>query len=561
MLMLLFFMGLVLLLLLLHHIIEVAEAHVTSQNAEYKTGDAKYNETSALPSDLLITSNRRIPRKLARPLQQDTDDGCLVSYPLNGTFLKAPPYWRYENCDSRSYNRSDANICLANRTIYFIGISTTRQMAFDLSSLLGGLGVDSRDKQKEKCAKVSDKWADSCHENLSNNIAIKYLFFHWMDGFNYTSRGGFPYFLNKTHTKLNTPNEVLSEAGEPEAYPFDMCTSFDTSDCIKSFLLDSKPKDILIFSVGGPYGTHSKVVNFTEYLVESAKPFRKYLNSYFHGHFIFQVTLAEMFNNWLWRNPLNFQVNALLYEALFKPNIIGNNNSIKNWFIIDQWSINRQRKRLYEDRVHFGGPLSMATVYQILTKVCPNLGSPFSNNISLLPNDIDLELKTIKIATSSSSGDRDLYKPKPDNIDIHSRSETIKTFEENDVISDSSSRLVLINKKSYCRQYVQVSQSSSNSINLSLNEIDLLPSDNAFRLNCTNGLLIRIISSKSIWQFCDGKILRFPDFASFARLGYDTSEVQVLPIDTIPFNLLSNLFVQDRCGLPIGNYAAKSRRR
>lgn len=39
------------------------------------------------------------------------------------------------------------------------------------------------------------------------------------------------------------------------------------------------------------------------------------------------------------------------------------------WHTIDQWSINEGRDELYNDQIHFNGPLSKATLQQVLNEV------------------------------------------------------------------------------------------------------------------------------------------------------------------------------------------------
>ena len=51
------------------------------------------------------------------------------------------------------------------------------------------------------------------------------------------------------------------------------------------------------------------------------------------------------------------------------------NNNNNNWYLIDQWSINKQRDHLYNDHVHYVGPLTFATLHQILNIMCPKQGT------------------------------------------------------------------------------------------------------------------------------------------------------------------------------------------
>jgi hypothetical protein len=40
------------------------------------------------------------------------------------------------------------------------------------------------------------------------------------------------------------------------------------------------------------------------------------------------------------------------------------------WSVVDQWGINQGREALYNDHVHFSGPLSQATWHIILSSLC-----------------------------------------------------------------------------------------------------------------------------------------------------------------------------------------------
>ncbi len=46
------------------------------------------------------------------------------------------------------------------------------------------------------------------------------------------------------------------------------------------------------------------------------------------------------------------------------------------WYHIDQWAINEGRDHLYNDHIHFNGPLTQATLHQMLNELCPGGGNP-----------------------------------------------------------------------------------------------------------------------------------------------------------------------------------------
>jgi len=111
-----------------------------------------------------------------------------------------------------------------------------RQYMFSLRYLLDG-HMEDREKQKQLCSKdhvsEADSSVSSCdHEHES--IKFKHLYFHYLDGFNYTSRGGFRYVLNDplndatntTRRKIfHNPNEIKAMANEAPLYALDGCSN------------------------------------------------------------------------------------------------------------------------------------------------------------------------------------------------------------------------------------------------------------------------------------------------------------------------------------------------
>lgn len=170
-------------------------------------------------------------------------DKCHKHLPSKGTYLRIPPYWHDQDCRYNNYfAANDISRCLSNRTVYFIGISTMRQYFFSLRYLLNG-HMDDRERQKKLCSKGNRSVADtgasaitssseSCiHQHESTKL--KFLYFHYLDGFNYTSRGGFKYLLSHDLTNSSTTskrffhnlNEIKAMAGEAPLYALDECSN------------------------------------------------------------------------------------------------------------------------------------------------------------------------------------------------------------------------------------------------------------------------------------------------------------------------------------------------
>ena len=228
---------------------------------------------------------------------------CYQSYPDSGRWTNRKPYWKFRGCPSRLYNSSDALKCLSGMTIYVAGHSVARQYGFSLLQLLGGNAID-RNARKALCSKTMLDLESACHK-VFNDVTIKYLFLHYMDGFNYSSRGGFPYlFANASSVlggsnaaSMNTPNDVRSIAGETgELYPADVCTSFDNiKDCYALFFTNSTKNDILIFQLGGPDAISSKVIDVHRWARESAETFASNLRDTFKGQVVRVTTTPTHF--------------------------------------------------------------------------------------------------------------------------------------------------------------------------------------------------------------------------------------------------------------------------
>ena len=72
------------------------------------------------------------------------------------------------------------------------------------------------------------------------------------------------------------------------------------------------------------------------------------------------------------------------------------------WYTLDQWEINKGRQRLYNDHVHFVGPLTFAALTQMLNIVCPNGGSSRGSNDNGLANSKQ-PMKTPVLSTENAT--------------------------------------------------------------------------------------------------------------------------------------------------------------
>jgi hypothetical protein len=230
-----------------------------------------------------------------------------------------------------------------------------------------------------------------------------------MDNFDYKDRNGFPYFRYQSidengntiydHSKSGHYNDAIGknynnsngvEGNTPDDYGIgskntwkeieDNCEGWTTRDCLKKFFNGSTENDIVIFSVGmmqiASYngqmvGLDVDPLDKKSWLVASAVNFKANLAATFKGQ-VFRITMAQAnkyMNRHFWTESLR-EADKIL-QQLWTP---GSVNIRDQWYTIDQWAINENRDHLYDDNLHFPGPLTDATVQQILNELCPNKG-------------------------------------------------------------------------------------------------------------------------------------------------------------------------------------------
>ena len=297
---------------------------------------------------------------------------CLQQESQDGIWIDTPPYWKALNCTTLYFDKNATKSCFSGRTIYAIGSSISRQILFAIIELLGADTI-SRVDQKKICPKHASTWGEACHQTYEN-VTVKFLFLQFFDGFNYSTRGGFPYTNDKIMSfRFDTPAPLVNSAREEKFSVADNCIHTNISYCLNEFLNNSKENDILILSLGLSYTLRENPSIFLDidtWLRESAIAFRKNLyNSNFKGT-IFRLTMSPIANGYYVKfNPIIVRYNKLLWTLWGSSN-----NFTKHWYTIDQHSINADRKHLYNDHVHFAGNLTHATIYQIMTTMCPLLG-------------------------------------------------------------------------------------------------------------------------------------------------------------------------------------------
>ena len=296
---------------------------------------------------------------------------------------------------------------MQDRTLYVIGNSVARQNAFNMVELLGGNPV-KREDQRDQCPKHETTWDDSCHSEIAG-VKIKYLYMQYMDGFFYHDRGGFPYFRyqkttngktewvtgrmsyeNTTSKETQYYNDIKSANadGDNEFLVEDNCVNHETQSCLAKFFAGSTSRDVLMFTLGMSYKLrplgeepkHNPGVDQRAWLTASAGAFRAHLGATFKGQ-VFRSTMAEFnSNNYMApKTPSLGRTNNLL-DDIWRPG-----SEELPWYTVDQWPINKNRHYLYNDQVHFNGPLTHALLHQVLNELCPGGGKDtwqYSRNVT-----------------------------------------------------------------------------------------------------------------------------------------------------------------------------------
>jgi hypothetical protein len=266
--------------------------------------------------------------------------------PGEGVWLRDPPYWKERDCPTNyAFELNSTRTCLEGRTVYIIGISTARQFGFSIRTLLGG-EVISREEQMLSCSKVANENAESCRQNY-NGVAMKDLFMNYLDGFDYSERGGFTYFKDPesvASARFANVNEARRFFNEDNLVPDDSCSYGSSSfpsvkACLEKFFEGSRPQgspsgdaeritltqrlvclhtDILIMNVGLIYSIQSAHIDGGRWLREAATAFRDNVVSIFKGAHVFRIEMTETYPSWGQPvlNDLHQAGNQILAEVL-----------------------------------------------------------------------------------------------------------------------------------------------------------------------------------------------------------------------------------------------------
>lgn len=407
----------------------------------------------------------------------------------------ALPFYFPHGCRTQLFDEADTKKCMQNRTLYVIGNSVGRQAAFGIVEMLGGAQV-KRENQRDLCPKHETFWGDSCH-NEYEGVKIRYLFLQYLDGFNYTDRGGFPFMRDETLVTLpGSPND-LPRFKEDGFWDDDNCVNMPTRKCLQKFFSGSTANDVLIFTVGMPYCKDYKAgqTNDWSWLRSSASAFRGHIDATFPG-VVFHQSGAQLLYQVAGVTPCMKEVDDILWEIMY-PVEYDPINPNAQWYTIDQWDINRDRDPYYNDHVHYVGPLTNAMLSQVLNELCPGGGKDVAGTLGILSMHVISTSDSTKKYVVHQTG-MFLQEMNPDN-----------EYSCFNVWKVSSASPVVRLNDTEIQQYSQGRVSSL---------LDV----------CKERTLLRPASGRSVYLVEDGQVKLFNSGDAFIRRGFDFDDVKVI---------------------------------
>ena len=322
-----------------------------------------------------------------------------------GTWLRNPPFWKPRDANPRLFDKCHCKNCFQGRHLYVLGVSTARELMFHMVELLGGPKVN-RQEQKSLCP-YSQPWCTLSEQGVNMTFA----YFDYMDGFDYTGRGGFPFLFTKTKKKYDKGNnaeeiacndaeQCLKKGGEKIPWPEGMQRP-NPAIFLKNFFKESTKNDVLYMNLGLIYATRSKIVDFQSWLIDSAEKFKILLPKVFPGHVVWS-TVPQLHQEWSYQNIAIKEINHDLLR-IWKENENESRNSgistTTQWHVIDQWAINYGRGYLYADRIHYPGNLTFAALQLLLNYICPQMGV-ISHYPANMPLDSALHSRLVTVSVN-----------------------------------------------------------------------------------------------------------------------------------------------------------------
>lgn len=299
----------------------------------------------------------------------------------DGELLDVPPFYSSPHCTLQSLTINDSIECLTGRTVYVIGNSVARGIAFELALAVGSKGLpDNRTDQKRMC---SARRPVDCKIPTIAGIDVEYL----------------PMFA------ADAPRSV-EHIPDCAASPLGSGPGGRTKECLCKRLSSSRNGDVLIFGHGlgeasliymwasndihdqykppyslreewgAEYPTATWATDFKAWLNRSAVTWIDVVDTCWHG------ALRDVYR--LRTPPLLLSIaHGAFHDGTqnFTPAVNAAFDSAwasQPWGVIDTWSVNsvavasKKYWHLYQDIVHHAGRLSQIAVEAVLSDLCPH---------------------------------------------------------------------------------------------------------------------------------------------------------------------------------------------
>jgi hypothetical protein len=151
----------------------------------------------------------------------------------------------------------------------------------------------------------------------------------------------------------------------------DSCIEQVSRNCYERFFHGSTENDILIFMI--PIVYIRGYADGYRWMQVSLQNLREHIAATFKGTVFRFVTTQtrDGFNNHFNEKSIKPMNEFIWQEAKLNTDLRSLANEDRPWYTIDQWAINEDRMHLYNDNLHFNGPLTHALLHQVLNEVCP----------------------------------------------------------------------------------------------------------------------------------------------------------------------------------------------
>ena len=256
-----------------------------------------------------------------------------------------------------------------------------------------------------------------------------------------------------------------------------------------------------------PYALTHPAIDFDAWISSSAAGFRSNLAATFPGK-VFRFTNAQTLKHVAQMTPLLKKIDDLIWPIWYPS---GDESA---WYTIDQWAINENRNHYYNDHVHFNGPLTHATLHQVLNMLCPDLGT----SASYLA---DLEKHVLEVSRTASSFTEDVKRQKLD--DGSSSGDEVEYF----LFDRKSGQLHVVDKA--CLPLLKL----RSTFPVGETEIKAMPRGQAFpaflcSASSTPPKLIRPVSSKVVYLVENNQRRMFPSADVFMSRGFEWGQISVV---------------------------------